>query len=183
MFYAGRKSREDYCNILLQHYGIEDKLDKRDYFIKSAVGLISHFGLTLRQTERIFSIMALYYASRTNQVTNAFFIVMLSTLKLIKPVLYKKLALGQVSAVQFFEETKLDRAENSSEYKGVSQKWIKNMVDYCLMSDDEFQAATQGDAAQSGLAEAGIWLINYSIERDRVIPFLCNRLDKFALTT
>jgi len=51
------------------------------------------------------------------------------------------------------------------------------------MSDAEFDAATkdnEGERDRHGLGGMGQMLVRYDIGRERIIPFLAERLDRFS---
>jgi hypothetical protein len=129
--------------------------------------------------------MSLYYSSLPdNQLTNEFLIALLSLLKVKHPLTYKLMSRGNISVGQFIEDTRLDKIKNDRT-QSVSSDWIKNILDYCLMSDAEYAEATKNtDGSNEGrgrLTNMGQWLIRYDMSREKVIPFFCSRLDRFAL--
>jgi hypothetical protein len=172
-------SRKDYCQNLISHHGISGKVKNSGLLIQSMWFSIDHFNLTLREIERAFAIMTVYYASLpANQVTNEFLISLLSVLKIKNVELYSSLALGRVSPECFFQKTGiLEKVSNA-----ISGEWAKNIIDYCLMSDSEFRGTVDG---RTGGRRADLLHIAYQfgpgdLERAKIIPFLCNRLDRFS---
>ncbi|MGD0262046.1 MAG: P-loop NTPase fold protein [Verrucomicrobiota bacterium] len=179
------KGRHEYSQILFGHYAFSKQVNNGDLLARSLEALVDHFDLTLREIEKVFTIMALYYSSLpSNQFTNEFLIAMLSALKVKRPPFYEQLSSGKVSVDKFFKETGLDQMKKEN-YQRVDQGWVKDMLSLCLMSDAEFKKATKNaegnENVQSHLERLSMWLGNYNISGEKVIPFLCGRLDRFSL--
>jgi hypothetical protein len=53
------------------------------------------------------------------------------------------------------------------------------------MSDAEYAEATKStggsDEGRGRLTNMGQWLFSYNINREKVIPFFCSRLDRFSM--
>jgi hypothetical protein len=176
--------RKEYCQRLFSHYGISGRVRDDGMLARSAESLLNQFDTTLREIERTFTVMALYYSSLPErELTNEFLILMLSILKIKKPALYQKLSMGTVSVARFFEETGLDRLKNERS-DGVDPAWVKDILQYCLMSDDELEKAIKNpdgtENTQSRISRLGTWLFSYNLHRTKVIPFFCGRLDRFS---
>jgi len=62
--------------------------------------------------------------------------------------------------------------------------WVKDILQYCLMSDDELEKAIKNpdgtENTQSRISRLGTWLFSYNLHRTKVIPFFCGRLDRFS---
>jgi hypothetical protein len=185
LFSCNERGRRDFCHMLFPHYGFLDHVKDGNFLARSLELLVEHFDLTLREIEKAFAVMCLYYISLpNNQLTNEFLIALLSILKVKHPLIYKLMSRGNISLGQFFEGTRLDKIKNDRT-QSVSSDWIKNILDYCLMSDAEYAEATKStDGSNEGrgrLINVGQWLIQYNINREKVIPFFCSRLDRFSL--
>jgi hypothetical protein len=179
------KDRQAYCRTLFDHFEISRRVNEGDFLARSVASLVDHFSLTLREIERVFAIMALYYSSLPrNQLTNEFLIAMLSVLKLRHPELYQQLSKATVTDQRFFEITGLDKMQNEHGH-GVAQDLVKDILDFCLMSDTELEKASQEakrtEGARSDPARMAQWLVRSGMDRKRVIPFFCSRLDRFSL--
>jgi len=80
--------------------------------------LANHFDMTLREIEKAFTIMAIYYSSVTqDQSNNDFLTSLLSILKIKKPSLYQSLSKSKISADQFFEESSLNQLDVGNEHE------------------------------------------------------------------
>lgn len=186
LFSYSEKGRRDFCHMLFPHYGFLRRVKDGNFLARSLELLVEHFDLSLREIEKVFAVMSLYYSSLPeNQLTNEFLIALLSILKVKHPLIYHLLSRENISVGQFFKETHLDKIKNDRTRQGVSSDWIKDMLDYCLMSDIEYADATKSanghDSERRRLANMGQWLIRYDMSRERVIPFFCSRLDRFTL--
>ena len=175
------KGHRDYCASLLHHYGLS-KLQNNNYLVTCAGIFAVHFNLTLREIERVFSIMTIYYGSLSdNQFTTELLVALLSVLKVKRPSIYDLLSMGNISAAEFYQQTTLDLMKVKTG-QSFSQEWARDMLDYCIMSDSEFETATQGGdgakPARSGLAQMDG---RVRMNRKRIIPFLCTQLDRFSL--
>ena len=180
------KGRQDYCQILVAHYGFCERVSDGGFLARSLWTLVDHFDLTLREIEKAFTIMTLYYSSLLQgEHTNEFLIAMLSVLKLKRPSIYQRLSTRSISASRFFKETGLDQLKEGNG-QNVSQEWVKDILNYYLMSDAELEKARKNDDGtekdiRSGPGRMGSWLSSCRMNRDRVIPFFCGRLDRFSL--
>lgn len=184
LFHYNEGGRRDFCHMLFPHYGFLNRVKDGNFLACSMELLVGHFDLTLREIEKVFAVLCLYYGSLPeNQLTNEFLIALLSVLKVKHPPVYKLMSRANISAAQFFKKTNLDEIKDDRT-QSVSPTWIKDLLDYCLMSETEYAEATKTTDETAGrgrLASMGQWLIRYDISREKVIPFFCSRLDRFAI--
>jgi hypothetical protein len=178
------KGHKDYCRKLFEHYDFSEHVRDGGSLAQSMESLVSHFGLTLREIEKAFVIMALYYSSLPqNELTNEFLIPLLSILKVKRPQLYQGLSKGCIPVDRLFSETRLNQIQNEHD-RGVDE-WARDMLNFCLMSDTEFEEATKdakaGTIPVSGPGRFGGWLFRYNLGRRKVIPLFCARLDRFSV--
>jgi hypothetical protein len=109
---------------------------------------------------------------------------MLAILKTKRPAFFDRLRRAEVSAAEFFKETGLDNFKEESG-DGVSREWVKDMLNFCLMTDDEVAKASAPHSPlgrPTGPARMGSWLFSYNLSRHKVIPFFCGRLEQFSAT-
>ena len=97
--------------------------------------------------------------------------------------MYHLLLKAEVSLESLIESTKLDRIKKDD---GIDPQYVLDILAFCLMSDDQLQALRE-KARRTGDSDRGPWvvgqrLLRVSSKRDRVIPFLCKRLDQFSVT-
>jgi len=181
--FHSEKGRMEYCRDLFRHYGFSGR--NGDTLGRSINTLVTHFDMTLREIERVFTIMSLYYGSLPEgHLTHDFLIPLLSVLKVKRPSFYRELSRGTVSSNRFLQEVGIDQFSNVN-HLGVNPDWVKQTLMYCLLSDDELEqivATEKNDHdGRSPLAEMGRWLVRYDMDRGKVIPFFCNRLDRFSV--
>jgi hypothetical protein len=174
--------RSAYCDQLARHFELAARNDG-DHILRSIDNLVAHFALTLREMERAFGLMSLYYGSLPDgQFTHPFLVPLLSVLKIKRPLVYRQLRTRKISIGEFFRETELDKLETSG-HRNINIEWITDALKFCLMSEAEFDVAnkdSEGNRDRRGLGGMGHMLINYNISRESVIPFLAERLDRFS---
>jgi hypothetical protein len=137
--------------------------------------------LTLREIEKVFSILTIYYSSVSgNYFTTELLVALLSVLKVKQPTIYQAMVNGILPMDEFYQQTGLDlkkfvNAEN------FSPEWAKDMLDYCIMSESEFEKATKS-AEGTRPARPGIAQMEGRIRmaRNKIIPYLCSQLDRFS---
>ncbi len=168
--------RKEYCNRLLSHYGLSSRVQDGHFLVTCAAIFANHFDLTLREIEKAFTVMSLYYGSLPNdQFANPVLVSLLSILKIKRPSLYQSLSKGNISRDVFFEKSSLNEIDLGSS-DGFSLEWAKSMLDYCLIPDIEFKNLT--DDARNKLLQMRNWV---GMDRQKAIPALCWRLDRFSL--
>jgi hypothetical protein len=181
--FRATRGRSSYCADLAQHFELTARNDG-DHILRSIDNLSAHFGLTLREVERAFSLMSLYYSTLPErQFTHPFLIPMLAILKVKRPSLYRQLRARKVSVGDFFQQTGIENLGTEGR-RSINIEWIKDTVNFCLMSEVEFDAATkdsEGKRDLRGLGGMGQMVVNYDISRHSVIPFLAERLERFSL--
>lgn len=174
------KGHDDYCNTLMNHYGF-GKRTPNTRFLSTCIGHFAlHFRLTLRELEKVFAVLSLYYASLNDAGHNNsdLMVALLATLKVKRPDLYNWMREGHTSAQKFYEETGLDIGQvKSSDF---NHEWAKNLLDCCLMSDAEFKKATE--KTEGGNVRMGLSRVAESMQdRKRVIAYFASELDRFGL--
>ena len=184
MFEHGQ-GRQEFVRTLIKHYNFSDGIHDGGFFSRSISVLFSHFDLTLREIEKTLLVLSIYYSSLPkNELSDEFLISLLAILKTKRPVFFVRLRRGDVTADEFFKETGLMNVKEESG-DGVSREWVKDMLNFCLMSDEELAKVAGPEShlgRQTGPARMGSWLIRYSISRQKVIPFFCRRLEQFSAT-
>ncbi len=157
---------------LTQHYGLES----RDVAtILSA--LFQFYNFSLREMERCFSILALYFSQLPeNRLTNSEVVAFLSVIRLRFPEIFSLLATGRLSYHKLLESTGIDNI-NKTEYSRFSKDWFINILKFLLLSDEEYNELVDNDRAR-GFQD---WLVRYHIAREKVMPFLCSELTRFKV--
>jgi len=170
---------KEYCNRLLHYHELFGRVQNSQHLADSMGVLAKHFDLTLREIEKVFTGLTLYYGSvPDNQVADPFLVATLSVLKVKRRSLYQQLSKQAISAKEFFEQTQLNQIGIGGE-DSFSLEWHRDFLDFCLISDDEFRGAVQQGSA--GYRGGLVGFANqYRGDRHRIIPALCGRLDRFS---
>lgn len=175
---AEEQGRDEYCAALLKHYEISNRAGSSYGSLLLCVQLFAEqFELTLREIERVASLLSIYYGSISDHQSDIFLAAMLGALKIKRPAFYKKLSTSSITVDHFFKETGLGQFKRRDERLNESSR--KSMLKYLLMTDEEIQTET----------EKGQWkdlprLANYygnDFYRKRMIPGICNALNRFSL--
>jgi hypothetical protein len=110
-------------------------------------------------------------------------VALLSIFKIKRPDFYYQLSLGNVDAGTFWRETKLDRI-NKEPGEGVSQEWVSDMINFCLMSEADMEVLTKDvSGPRRGPARMFNMLVSYNLNRQKLIPLLCSGMDRFSSKT
>ena len=174
--------RKEFCLRLVGHFDILSRVrNGRQVAIYMTV-LANHFDLTLREIEKAFTIMAIYYSSITQEQSNNDFLTsLLSILKTKKPAIYQSLSKSKISTSQFFTDSLLSQLDVGNEHE-FNWEWLRDMLDFYLMSDTELETAISDGNTQvrSGLKRMSSY--GDAIARKSVIPAMCLKLDRFSLS-
>ncbi len=167
----------EYCAKLLSHYGFSNQVqDGR--FLVVCMGIFSaHYGMTLREIERAFAVLALYYSSVVNaRSADIMLVALLAVLKIKRSTFYKALSSGRVPANSFYRDSTLDQLK-VDDNESFSWAWAREMLDFCLMSDTELANALTTNTRD------GLTRLNQTMTggRNRIIPRICFGLDQFSL--
>ncbi len=167
--------RKEFCKKLFNHHEFSKRVGEEDDFANSVGVFADHFDLTLREIEKVFVLLAIYYGALTkNEYTEGYLVAILAILKIKHPPIYQSLRRGKISVEQFLQRTALDQVRIDNEYE-INKEWLKNIISYSLMSDSEFENAMKND--DTGLKEMGRWV---RIKRGKIVPLLCSKLDRFS---
>jgi len=178
------KGRKEYCHTLISHYGFPEQTVDLQFLARSMGVFANHFDLTLREIEKAFSIAAIYFSSLTpsqfsNRFENEWLVALLSILKIKYPEIYALLDKGSASTNQFYQKTNLNQLKLGNEQR-FNWEWMKALLDYYLMFDEELKKATEdGNPSNGDLKQISRNMRGG--DRTKVIPFLCSSLDRFSL--
>lgn len=178
-----RKYRQEFSRSLFKHYGFADSIENSDVVSRSVETLVDHFDLTLRETEKVFLHLNLYYSSLAKgEITNGFLITMLAVFKVKLPNLYAKVRRGGIQVTAFFSETRLDSLRHRSG-DGVSQEWAMDILNFCLLTESEMdeleKKSAQAGGRRTGPPRFYNWLSPYNLNRTQILPLFASRLDQF----
>ncbi len=131
------KGNDHYCQLLANYYGLSSRTPNCRYLTTCLVNFARHFNLTLREIERVFGILTVFYASVVgggeNENNTEVLIALLSVLKVKQPSLYNSMRKGDISAKSFYELTNLDVMS----FRGDSfaPDYAKDILECCIMSE------------------------------------------------
>jgi len=171
--------RKEYCEILYSHHRLANRVSDGHVLINCTAVFCRHFDLTLREIEKVFAVMTIYYSSSPSQhIAHPFLVSFLSILKVRHPGIYQPLAKANISITDFFQQSGLKQI-HVEDGEPFNKESFVDMLDYCLMSDQELESAISNTAKpRSRLAQMENWL---GRNRRKVIPTLCWHLDRFSL--
>jgi hypothetical protein len=172
--------RREYCGRLYGHYDFASRAQDGGFLITCAAIFSDHFDLTLRDIEKAFTVMALYFGSlQHNQFANPILVTLLSILKIKQLALYQSLSKGTISANQFFQQTGINQLKTNDQ--NFNLDWTKDVLNYCLMSDTELATAkNEAELNKKGdrFSDMSMWVRG---NRNQAIPALCGQMDRFSL--
>ena len=137
--------------------------------------LANHFSLSLRQLERVYTNLALYYASTTENRLNIVPIIsFLAVIKVTEPSIYKALSHGKITYQELYDKTGIsdEEAEDINDYK---IQFIAEWVRFSLMTDDEFKNLDEHDRLKG--YSSSLW--RYNIDRNRLFPIYTRKISMF----
>lgn len=163
-----------YSNKLFQLHKLETWGDARN-IIDCIEPLATHFDLSLRQLEKVYTNLAIFYGSSSeNHLRLVPIVVFLAVIKVINPHLFEKLLYIKLSYIELITELNIS---DINEYKHSDRKfiWMMNWIRYAMLSEKEFNELPESD----GLRQYGESLWKYDISREKLIPFFAQLLSIF----
>lgn len=165
-----------YANWLLQLHELQTWGDDRN-IVDCAEPLANHFNLSLRQLEKVFTNLALFYgASAENHLRLVPLIVFLAVVKVVDPPLFDELLHKRVSYADVIEKLKIHNQDEESQ-RNRKPYWLMQWVRYGLLSEKEFNELPEEDEIKS----FGQSLFQYNISRERLIPIFAQQLSMFVV--
>ena len=164
-------TRLKYIHHLKKHYSIRN-FDDPDAFNITIEHLSKVYDLTAREIGKIFTILVVYYASRTTRFHDDFLIVLLAVFRVKIPVFYEMIKGRNTSFDEMLEKMNLEITKDENEDKG----W---MVDYARVyfgSDKQIDRAGDSGKKIHSLSVRGFH------DRLDLAPFLCGVLDNCVLS-
>ncbi len=143
------------------------------HLLDSIVSISKHLRLSLRQMERVFSLLAIFYGSVSeNTLRLSPVIALLAVLKVFDPKLFsrlkgKKVLFQEVGHLVGFPQLEGDDTEQQRLYR------IGEWTRVCLLSEKEYAALDEND----GVKRLSQRLWGYNIGRENIIPMYCNLFD------
>ncbi|MEK6735936.1 MAG: P-loop NTPase fold protein [Pseudomonadota bacterium] len=166
-----------YSKKLSQLHELQTWGDDRN-IIECIEPLADHFNLSLRQLEKIYTNLAVFYGSSTkSQLRLVAIIAFLSVMKVIDPWLFDQLLLQKTCFSKVMERLNLS---NLNEENGTDRKlyWLMSWIRYALLSEQEFEELPEEDK----IKKYGQSLWQYNISREKLIPSFAQQLSMFVST-
>lgn len=129
--------------------------------------LARHFNLSLRQLEKVFTNLALFYTYvAKNNYPNPPITVFLAVIKVVKPAVNQALLDKTMTYSELCEKTRLTKTEDWSEY---ILAWLR----YLVLPDDEYSQLKPNDLARKFQGHEA----KYHLERLRIMPWLIRKVN------
>lgn len=162
-----------YVQRLTKHYGIEGRSDLHSFL----PCLFQHYGFSLREMERCFAHLSLYFAQLPeNRLSNDPVVAFLTIVRLRFPTIFARLAAGSLSYEELAQATGIAGIARK-DYLRFPTDWFVGILKFLLLTEEQFKALD----AQDDIRRYGQWLFRYNIDRTKVMPFFCSELTLFKL--
>jgi hypothetical protein len=139
--------------------------------------LAKHFNLSLRQLERVYTNLAVFYASsKENQLRLVPIIAFLAVIKVVEPSVYEALLHQRMTYEEICQQTGL--LEDEEEDLNMRKLQVLNMwIKFSLITDEQFSQLDENDRIRN--FDQSLW--NYNIERKSLIPIFIQKLSMFTV--
>ncbi|MGE4407906.1 KAP family P-loop NTPase fold protein [Pseudomonas sp.] len=167
---------ESYSKRLLHLHELETWGDDQA-ILDCVIPLARHFNLSLRQLEKAFTNLAIIYSvSAKNQLRLVPIIVFIGVIKVVRPAVFNKLLIRQMSYAELSADVDL-RALEESYGDERATRWMSEWIRYSVLTDAEYEGIDAGDRIKS--FSQSLW--QYNVERSRLIPLFCEKLNMFSV--
>jgi len=165
-----------YSNRLLNLHEIETWGDNRG-ILDCIDPLSNHFNLSLRQLERVFTNLAVFYGSSTETHFRLVpIIVFLCVVKVVDPQLFELLLYQKTSFLEVNSQLKLEKYIINNENNSQAY-WLIQWVRFCLFNEQEFNDLPEDDEIR-GFSKA---LVRYHLDRIKIIPITAQKISMFVV--
>ena len=165
-----------YINRLLQLHELNTWGDDGN-IVDCTEPLANHFNLSLRQLEKVFTNLAVFYgASSENHLRLVPVVVFLAVVKVVDPSLFDELLHGRVSYSDVTNKLKIHNLDEENE-RNRNLYWLMQWVRYSLLSEKEFSELSEEDE----IRRFGQSLWKYNVSRERLIPIFAQQLSMFVV--
>lgn len=163
-----------YSNHLLKQHDIETWGDEEN-LLKGIIALAEHFMLSLRQLEKVFTNLAIFYGSSDeSQLRLTPIIAFLSVIKVVNPEIFQKIKNNKLHFEDLCEEIgfkQLDKQNRDQRILYFIKLWLKR----AMLSEAEFEALDEDDITKA----FDEYLRTHDLHRENLIPFFVNTLSMF----
>ena len=162
-----------YSRRLAEHYEM-----KGQYDMALLTALFRHYGVSLREMENCFAILAIYYAQLPkNRLSCPLTIPLLAVMRLRRPDIFARLAQKQMSYDDLIRTTEINLL-GSSEFTESTKDWFLDRLKYLLYSNEQINLTKD----TKDISYHAQWLAPYmGMSRNEVIPFFCSELTRFKM--
>ncbi len=163
-----------YCTKLVELHELDIDNEKKK-LIDSISLLAFHFDLSLRQLEKVFTNIAIFYAAASQNFLGLTPIIsLLAVVRVINYNLYSKLKEKSINFSDLQDElhlptTSIDNLKSEEMSRFVS--WIQ----LCVLTDNEYINSDE----KVKLDKMRTSLCAYGLAREEIIPLYCNKFDMF----
>lgn len=165
-----------YSRRLLTLHEVET-LGDRDNIIDCVVVLASHLDLSLRQLERVFTTIAIFYGSSGERSLRLVpIIAFLAVLKATHPNQFAMLVAGKLTYTDISDLLGLKNIDRDDP-QNRRVHWLMQWIEFALLSQDEFNALD----AENELRQFGRSLFRYNVDRERIIPIFAQQIAQFVV--
>ena len=166
-----------YNKKLFHLHQIETWGDDKD-LLDSVEVLAKHFNLSLRQLERVYTNLAVFYASSVkNQLRLVTIVSFLAVVKVVEPSIYEGLLHQRVTYEELYQKTGL--SNNEQEDRDMRKlQFIAMWLKFSLITEEQFEQLDKDDPLRS--LDRSLW--NYNVERERLMPLFIQKLSMFTVT-
>jgi len=162
-----------YSHRLVKHYGLDSQKCLNPVLLR----LFQHYRFSLREMERCFSMLVLYYSQlQENHLSQNEVISFLVILRLRFPDVFTNLAADNLSYDELVKATCVDKIE-SSDYPSFSKDHFLDDLKFLLLADEEYKALDE----RKHFSDSKRWLTSYHINRTKVMAFFCSELSRFKV--
>ncbi|WP_418512146.1 KAP family P-loop NTPase fold protein [Corallibacter sp.] len=140
--------------------------------------LATHFNLSLRQLERVYTNLAVFYASSSkNQLRLVPIISFLAVIKVVDSSVYEALLHQKMTYEELCEKTGL--SEHDQEDRNLRRlQFLAMWLKFSLITDEQFEQLDENDRIR-GFGQS-LW--EYNVERNRLIPIFIQKLSMFTVS-
>jgi len=139
--------------------------------------LSKHFNLSLRQLERVYTNLTVFYASsEKSQLRLVPIVAFLAVMKVVEPSIYEDLLHQRITYEELCRKTGLSDSEQADQHLRKLQflaMWLK----FSLITNEQFSQLDENDRIKS----FGQPLWEYNIERESLIPIFIQKLSMFTI--
>ena len=159
--------------------------EKQD-FLDSVKLLANHFNLSLRQLEKVFTNVCIFYLS-TSEDKNIYitsFVVLLTFIKVVEPELFDDILWQNISYDDVVDRLDLKNMDQDNEDDRFSKDrhWLMVIIKYGFSSEDEFNEFKKNEKVAKSFANLKKHLRYTVMLREEVFPFFARKLSTFNPT-